>query len=350
MSRLRLAPLILCWYSTSTLSVVTSKFLLTETGSPISLAALQFFGATLGCRCSKWLFSSGKQAPSRPTRGNPVLYLLAFCYTLGFLLTNAAFSAATASFVETFKSAEPLSTVALAALLLGERERCWAYVALAPIVAGVAMASYSPSNFSVTGMLLSLASNVSFSGRAVLTRRLKSSYPNSEAARSDLSLFGTVSALGLSLLLPLALLLDASRMLRALRSAPRLALPLLANAAAHATYNGASFAVLGRVSVASHAVLNIMRRVLVIAIACTYFGTPFSALNAAGLALAVGGLVGFARAKASSGRSSSGGAAGSNAAGGGSRTPPRGRLSSMLGLESSERVSAGQWPSLPLPL
>ena len=44
-------------------------------------------------------------------------------YTLGFLLTNAAFEFAAPSFVESIKVGEPLSTVALAALYLGERER-----------------------------------------------------------------------------------------------------------------------------------------------------------------------------------------------------------------------------------
>ena len=102
--------------------------------------------------------------------------------------------------------------------------------------------------------------------------------------------------------LPVALLLDARLLLRALvagdaRGAP-LGLLLVANGSAHALYNGVSFVVLNRVSVATHAVLNIMRRVCVIGFAAAAFGTPVSLFNWAGIALAAFGVSAFAEVAA----------------------------------------------------
>lgn len=308
MPRFRLAPLVIGWYLASVCAVTTCKHLLNETGAPASLTALQFLFAVFSVSVfrARSLAGASEMWKSRSRRRAaetlpPTMHGIVLSYALGFLITNAAFSYAAAAFVETLKSAEPLSTVALAALLLGERETAKAYLALIPIVVGVALASTPPgfdlAGFSVGAMLLALASNVSFSTRAVLVKRLKARFPNHDVAVSDAALFYHVNRLGLWLLLPAALLLDARAMIAALRAAPHLLAPLLANCAAHATYNALSFVVLGRVSVASHAVLNIVRRVLVIGVAAVLFATPFAALNAAGLALCVGGLLLYAREK-----------------------------------------------------
>ena len=211
-------------------------------------------------------------------------------YALGFLFTNTAIAIAAPSFVETVKSAEPLSTVGLAAIALGEREGPLALLSLFPLVVGVAMASNSPSSFSALGLILALASNIAFSGRAVLTKALKRAHPTARASGSDACLFYHVSRFGLCLLLPVALLLDARPLAGTLvegaaNGAP-LGLLLIANGSAHALYNGVSFMVLNRVSVATHAVLNIMRRVCVIAFAAAIFGTPLSLLNWIGIGLA----------------------------------------------------------------
>ena len=144
---------------------------------------------------------------------------LAVCYTMGFLLTNAAFNFAAPAFIETFKSAEPLSTVALAAAALGERERPLTLLALLPVVGGVALASHGSAAFSAAGVALALGSNLGFSARAVCAKALYRDHPGSRAATSDACLFYHVSLTGLLLLLPVALLSDA-RVL-APRSPPR---------------------------------------------------------------------------------------------------------------------------------
>ena len=69
---------------------------------------------------------------------------------------------------------------------------------------------------------------------------------------------------------------------------------LLLNGATHAMYNAISFAVLNRVSVATHAVLNIMRRVVLIAATAAIFGTAIDSYNWLGIAICVMGGLAFA--------------------------------------------------------
>ena len=78
----------------------------------------------------------------------------------------------------------------------GERERPRTLLMLLPIVLGVAMASSGNASFSAAGMALALASNVSFSGRAVLTKALQRDQPAATVSSSDACLFYHVSRIG----------------------------------------------------------------------------------------------------------------------------------------------------------
>ena len=67
---------------------------------------------------------------------------------------------------------------------------------------------------------------------------------------------------------------------------------------------GACFVVLGRVSTSSHAVLNIVRRVTLIAVTAALFGTHVSAWNWVGVALTTAGVLAFGRSKQQAGGAS----------------------------------------------
>lgn len=296
--RATFAALVVTWYAASVVAVLSAKLVLERSGAPASLCALQLTAATLLCR----LQHGSKRMPAVGEAEQNLVRAIAVSYALGFLLTNAGIAVAAPSFIETFKAAEPLSTVILAAIFLGEQEKPLTLVSLSPIVCGVAMASFGSAAFSIVGMALAIMSNGAFSARAVLTKRLKATQPESACATSDIVLFYHVSRIGLLVLVPCALIFDASALHAALFDAPSAAprglpLLLLANSCAHALYNGVSFAVLARVSTASHAVINICRRVVVVAAAAALFKTPVSALNWCGVGLAVIGVTAFARSK-----------------------------------------------------
>ena len=355
-----LGLLIAVWYGASIVAIVSAKTIYTIAACPASLCVVQLLAAAVGTRATMTQLQPLAQAEYL------IVAAISSSYTFGFLLTNAAIASAAPSFVETIKAGEPLSTVALAALFLHERERPLTVAWMVPIVVGVAMASGADGSarhgLSAVGLLLALASNMAFSGRAVLTKALRRAHPEVAAARSDACLFHHVSRLGLMVALPAALLLDAHSLLSVLvpplygllwplhrlpvsndsmgiagmgdsgggaaadgirnggsvtsadggslvshalgegvqagaPTAPS-ALWLLAllatNAASHALYNGISFAVLSRVSVGTHAVLNIVRRVALIGVSAATFGTD---VHWTGVSLCAVGCAGFARSK-----------------------------------------------------
>ena len=111
--RLRLVPLVASWYCLSVVAVATAKAVLDETAAPASLCAVQLFTAVCLSRLALAVRARRRarlaESPPAVVRG------IAASYALGFLLTNAAFALAAAAFVETFKAAEPLSTVLLRA-------------------------------------------------------------------------------------------------------------------------------------------------------------------------------------------------------------------------------------------
>jgi len=351
-----LTPLIIVWYSFSLLAIYTSKVILDSTPCAASLCALQLGAAALGCQIWSRLTPRGKDHDEHGRGPAPltvaeygIVCIIALSYSSGFVFTNAAYEFAAPAFVETVKAVEPLSTVALATAILGEREHMLTLCSLVPLVLGVAMASglgegHVAAAFSAAGMTLSLASNLSFSARAIATKQLRTAHPSVAAVRSDLVLFYHVSRLGVLWLLPMAGLLDARALVSALiggsggaddghnssssgssssssSSSSRsdvgdggeadggggadghavkpqvLLLIILVNTASHAAYNAISFAVLNRVSVSSHAVLNIVRRVFMIGGTALILGTPISTYNWLGIAVCVGGCLAFAKGK-----------------------------------------------------
>lgn len=305
---LSLVGLVALWYGASLIAVASAKTVLLSVACPASLCSIQFAVALVGARQlslrrfgKKGAAAIGKEYLQLESAEYWTVAAIGATYALGFLLTNAAIAIAAPSFVETVKSAEPLSTVGLAMVVLGEREALVSLASLIPLVVGVAMASSTPSTFSGVGLVLALCSNIAFSGRAILTKILKRSHPTARASGSDACLFYHVSRFGLCLLLPVAVALDARALIVALvTSEAPIGLLLVANGSAHALYNGVSFMVLNRVSVATHAVLNIIRRVCVIAFAAAVFGTPISFFNWVGIALAAIGVSGFGYSKHSS--------------------------------------------------
>ena len=313
----RLGLLIVVWYLSSCVAITTSKICMTEAKVPFLLCSTQCLTAAVLTRC--YLEATG--TPSVLHKETRWLVKISGAYSSGFALTNVAFSLATAAFVETVKSSEPVSTAALALVLLGERESFATYISLVPVVFGVGMATSAGSFvLSKAAFFVVLASNLCFSFRAVLVKELKRRHPHSTSSRSAIALFYHVSRFGLPAFLLAALIHREFHFFLVLRnlfqsqdddllrrsssgqwwspsSALLIAAAFFTNGVAYTTYNMASFVVLSQVSTTTHAVLNVFRRVVVICVTTLYFRTPLSITNLAGVLTAAFGVAAFATSK-----------------------------------------------------
>lgn len=239
---------------------------------------------------------------------------------MGFVFTNVAFSMGerffleknesisfeliplspvNASFAETIKSAEPLSSVFLGYFFFNEGTSMMTYFTLLPICIGVGISCIDDVSFHLLGFLSAAASNFCFSSRAVLTKHMFKFNPQS---MDETTLFSYISQIGTSLLIPMVVLLEGHKVWEHFFNTPGggstgVLLLMLANGAAYTTYNLVSFLVLSRTDLVTHAVLNVFRRVVIILFTSYYFSVPMSTLNLFGVGLAVGGVLLFGFSK-----------------------------------------------------
>lgn len=310
-----LAGLVTLWYGSAVLCILSSKGAMLMCPAPFLLCTTQFITASVFCVLFYQFMNPGKigvveKLLDSLTRENKTtlqyVVLVSVCYTLGFILTNMAFSLANANSVETIKAAEPISSVILGQIFCPEYASWMTYASLLPIWFGVSMACYGDSAFPFWGVVFAMASNIGFSGRAVATKKLCTL---NDAKLDETMLFGQISMIGLVLLVPLALMFDRDVVLNNNWHNPSDAIEsyssnwlsflfvLVFNGLAYTAYNLASFLVLTRTNLVTHAVLNACRRVVIILFSAWFFSVTISTTNILGIFIAVGGVLWFALSK-----------------------------------------------------
>lgn len=296
------------WYFTGAFTNSSSKLALASLprSLPLTLTLVQHLSATafgtlayrvLGVREFKPL-PARRQLSADAWRA---LLVLCCVYTCGFALTNASFGAVNASFVDTVKAAEPITTVMLALLFLSnESASVPVLLSLLPIVGGVGISSMAEASASAIGLAFALGSNVCFSARSIAAKLVGA---RMGAEHMDgANLFVHVNRLGLLLLLPAVLAVEGSAIVQIGATLGREALVKAArlfafNGTMYYLNNQMNFLVLEKVDTLTHGIINCGRRVanIVFAIAC--FGNKVNAYNGTGITLALTGSFLYIRAK-----------------------------------------------------
>ena len=224
LQKLQIPGAILSWYLLGVLSISTTKILLTDYTdcgiSPLFLTVQQFVIGVSFLQC--WMRMRGDTSPLRISfatcfsrkDGNEYseryLLISAICFSLGFLLTNMSFKGSDASFVETIKAAEPLTSAAVAVRWGLEQLSPMEGSSLLGICSGVVIstlgksgsgsAAYSLSSFSES-MLSSgvvLGSNLCFSFRGLYQKLFRASPIGSSGAMDDLNLQFRMQQVGMT--------------------------------------------------------------------------------------------------------------------------------------------------------
>lgn len=286
--------LVCLWYATAVAAITSTKMIMNILPFPFLLCTFQFVIASIitaiyrkSCvenGVNKVDFSADK-----------VVEQIAMSYTLGFVFTNISFSIVNANFAETVKAGEPISSVIIGYLLYNEKSSMITYLTLVPLCVGVAISSVNDISFDFIGFLTAAISNICFSSRAVLSRHLFKNYPG---YTSEISMFERISLLGLMLLLPAFLIIEARTLLTILFgniefSVFTLLCLFLLNGIMYTAYNITSFLVLSRTSLVTHAVLNVFRRVVIIIFTAFFFDIQLSMFNILGVFLAISGVLSY---------------------------------------------------------
>lgn len=215
------------------------------------------------------------------------------------------------SFAETVKSSEPISTTLIGLIFFKERNSLSTYLTLVPICCGVGISCFHSDNFNLAGFLLAGASNICFSSRAVLAKKMSISFPD---IIDEIEMFASISLKGLYFLIPLFIFWEGSgvELLKMLftrnytmkssfivstttyNESPIILYGLVVlNGMMFACYNLVSYVVLRKTDLVTHAVLNVFRRVVIILFTAYFFGSELSLLNIFGVVVAVTGVLLF---------------------------------------------------------
>lgn len=214
---------------------------------------------------------------------------LAGCYTL-----NACLGSMHVSLAMVLRSAEPLTTLCLGTLLLppSEQPAPRKLYALLPVVIGCSLSAVGAHGPSARALLLVSASNICFSLRGILGRRVKAAH-----GTGPIQLFFQMCVLGAAMqvfLLFCRVLVSGgsatgASLISTLRLRPG---TLLLCGLSFYSQLQLSFICLGRMSAVSHSLVNSMRRPATIAAAIAFAPAPLTALNWAGVVVAcVGALL-----------------------------------------------------------
>mmetsp|Transcript_22920 Transcript_22920/g.45694 ORF Transcript_22920/g.45694 Transcript_22920/m.45694 type:complete len:397 (+) Transcript_22920:52-1242(+) len=325
-------PLLLSWYFGGVLCVATSKTLLMGDGaiSPSTLSMFQFLCSVLPLNYALHGHALWRGIPLSLPRLSlqdhkvQKLSICAFFYSTGFLLTSVSFFASSASFTETIKAAEPLTSSAVAFIYKLDIVPFNEMASLLLIVMGVVLTTKGahsgngvPAAAKTQDVLLStvitLSANLCFSFRGAYQTMLKKpDKTNSSSAPlkviTDFQLFLRMSHFGFFLSLALVLSSDILWPSLARSSDTTLAhivikivnaLPLLIiNGVCHGVYNQASTVMLSRLSLIHHAALNCARRLFAIVVTSFYFRVPFTTSGLLGVALTLLGFGVYSNLKA----------------------------------------------------
>ena len=213
-------------------------------------------------------------------------------------LTNVSILVATLAYAHTIKATEPIFTSLLSRQLLNDRLPWSAHAAILTVIGGVILTSFSEGELSWAGLAAALAANIASATRAVLFKR---AYGHASAADA----FTRMSFVAAVLLTPLLLLVavalptvplsdKAAAAIAALDDAgpdglsvtPSLAWILALSSATSAGYFACSFHVLTLMHAVSHALVNVMKRVVIILTSMVLFRTPATPANVVGIFIA----------------------------------------------------------------
>lgn len=248
---------------------------------------------------------------------------------LDFLASNSAFHCSDASFVETIKASEPITTTMVALIWRIDQLQLKEGMALLVLISGVLLATfdnaethekYSHKNASMHTLkayndqpekalaylafrtaLTVMIANICFAFRALSQKKYRANKMLRQL--NDVNLLyrmqqmGAVALVVPSLVAHWSIVFDSVLLESTSRQLHYLMLAAI-NSSAFACYNAASCYVLSNVSVLHHSGLNCLRRMFVTIVTCIIFGISMSGLGITGILLCFTGFISFTHIRA----------------------------------------------------
>ncbi|WCJ36084.1 Phosphoenolpyruvate/phosphate translocator 1 chloroplastic [Euphorbia peplus] len=285
------------WYLFNIYFNIYNKQVLKVFPNPVTITLIQFAVGTVLVSVM-WILNLYKR-PKLSGAQLAAILPLAVVHVLGNLFTNMSLGKVAVSFTHTIKAMEPLFSVILSAMFLGELPTIWVVSSLVPIIGGVVLASATEASFNWAGFSSAMASNLTNQSRNVLSKKVMI---KKEDSMDNITLFSIITIMSFFLLAPVTLFMEGVRFTPAYLQSAGLNVKqvyirsLIAALCFHA-YQQVSYMILQRVSPVTHSVGNCVKRVVVIVSSVIFFKTPVSPINAIGTGIALAGVFLYSRVK-----------------------------------------------------
>jgi solute carrier family 35, member E1 len=278
------------WYAFNIVFNLMNKQVLNAWSKPLALSTIQL---AVGCVMVLFQWTTGlAKRPNLSPKLMKALFLPTLGHLVGHVSTCVSFSYVAVSFAHIVKAAEPAVSAIGSAAFLGDVYSLPVYLALLPIIAGVALSAVTEISFSWPGFLFAMLSNVAFACRNVFSKKNMGEFKD-DPTLTPANIYGIMSMMALLVEIPFALALEGIPVL----PSARIGKLLLGSGVFYTLYNTVSFMALGRTGVLTHAVGNILKRASVIIVSILFFRNPIKPLNAIGMFVAIAGTALYSFAK-----------------------------------------------------
>lgn len=210
---------------------------------------------------------------------------------LGHIAANISFAAVAISLTHTVKTLEPVFNVAMSKIALGSSTSLPVTMSLLPIMMGVAAASAAEVSFNWTGFISAMLSNLTFSFRAVYSKKAMQTIKNLDST----AIYAYTTLISMLICVPLALIFEGPTLIAGSQAAIakvgayKFYSSLVSVGLLYHLYNQFAFNTLQRVNPVSHGVCNVVKRIAIIGSSVVFFGNTLTLQTKMGTAVALAG-------------------------------------------------------------
>jgi len=293
---------VLAWYGFNVFFNLLNKSIYKYLPLPWFVSAIHVIVGTLYCAVS-YAVGAKKASFDRPVNQEELKLLApgAMMHAVGHCLTNVSFFMVAISFTHTVKTLEPVFSVVMSNLVLGQATSVPVMMSLIPIMGGVALASAAEVSFNWMGFGTAMGSNFLFALRAVFSKKAMANISNlnSTGVYAYTTLISAFVCTALMFVFePLSLVQSSLAAAIATHGQQKVILDLLGVGVLYHLYNQVAFNTLERVAPVSHGVANVVKRVFIIVTSVLFFGNQVTPKTAVGTAVALAGVYLYTQLKA----------------------------------------------------
>lgn len=292
---LKLATLFFLWYALNIAYNITNKKVLNAVSLPWMQSTLSLW---MGIPLVLALWGTGARKKPELTQAEVgKMVPIAGMHAIGHLAAVISFAWGAVSFTQIVKAAEPVFTAGLSGIFLGQIFHPAVYLALVPVIGGVALASLGELSFSAIAFGGAMLSNITFAFRAILSKKILGGDGIGKNMNAS-NIYAVMTILAAIISTPLAIWQEGALVTSALATASAngfttayIAKNVILSGLAFFLYNEVAFQALDQVNAVTHAVANTIKRVAIIMASVVIFGTPMTPVGIAGSSVAIVGVL-----------------------------------------------------------